>query len=135
MFLQERHTILAILDDLAGNLQRQVSTSNGHHLYGLVSLRQQRRHADFSDRGNRADSRLNLQFEVVLKQPAQLTSHFESKGVHPHVGDLAFTQEWFHLLLENIPLPEQAFDGMLGLIEFSYEDFGQRRADFVVTLL
>ena len=40
IFLQERHPILAILDDLATDLQRQFAAAHGHHLGGLVSLRQ-----------------------------------------------------------------------------------------------
>ena len=43
-----------------------------------------------------------------LSNQAQLTSHLESKGVHPHIGDLAATQERLHLLIENILLSEQS---------------------------
>ena len=85
--------------------------------------------------GHRADGGLNVQLEVVLEQPAQLTGHLESQGIHPDVGDLAFVQLWLHLLLENIPLPQHPFDRMLGLLELGDEVLGQFRADFGVALL
>ena len=134
MFLQECHPILAILDDLAANLQRQFATSHGHHLGGLASVGQQRSHANFGNRGHRANGRLNLQTEIVLEQPAQFPSHLESKGVNANISDLAFTKERPHLLLENIPLSEQPLNWLLGLLEMGDEVFGQFRANCGVAL-
>ena len=103
MVLEEGDPILAVLDDRAVDLQRQLAAAHRDHLGRLVGLRQERRHADLGDRGDRAEGGLDRQLEVVLEQPAQLTGHLEPQGIDPDVGDLALAQVRLHLRLEECP--------------------------------
>ena len=56
-----------------------------------------------------------------LSTSAQLPGHLEPQGIDPDVGDLPLAQPRLHLRLEDLDLPEHAFDRMLGLVELRHE--------------
>ncbi len=93
----------------------ELAAAHGDDLGRLVGPGQERRHADLGDRRDRAEGGLEGQVEVVLEQPAQFTGHLEPQGIHPDVGDLALAEPRLHLRLEDVPLPQQALDRVLGL--------------------
>ena len=105
---EEGDAVLAVLDDRAADLQRQLAAARRDDLGGLVGPGQERRHADLGDRGDRADGGLEGQLEVVLEDPAQLPGHLEPQGIHPDIGGLALGECGLHLRLEDLELAQRS---------------------------